>query len=260
MSAFAGFSILLRKELAEAWRTRRLPLVLLLFVVIGIISPLTGRYLKEILDAALGDQLPIPLPEPNAAAGIAQLVKNMGQLGAMAGIALAMGAVASEIDRGTAALVLAQPVGRGAFLAAKAAAVGLSLALAVGVTTAIAAVYTAILFAPLEVLDWVAFGLLQWLALAAWAALALLASSAVSSVTAAAGASFAAWIGVSLLAVVPTLDRVLPTSLAGISMAVAEGIRTGDGVMYLGSAVAGSLALIAASLVGAWLILRRRAL
>jgi hypothetical protein len=51
-----GFGILLRKELTESWRTRRLPVVAVLFVVVGIISPLTARYLNEILGAALGDQ------------------------------------------------------------------------------------------------------------------------------------------------------------------------------------------------------------
>ena len=51
-----------RKELAEAWQTRRLPVVAGLFVVIGMISPLTARYLREIMQAALGDQLTIPMP------------------------------------------------------------------------------------------------------------------------------------------------------------------------------------------------------
>ena len=32
----SGFGVLLRKELAEAWRTRRLPVVAVLFIVVGI--------------------------------------------------------------------------------------------------------------------------------------------------------------------------------------------------------------------------------
>ena len=114
-----GFRVLLRKELAEAWQTRRLPVVAGLFAVIGMLSPLTARYLPEILQAALGDQLPVALPTPTAVDAVEQLQKNLAQLGALAAIALAMGSVSGELDRGTAALVLAQPVTRPAFLAAK---------------------------------------------------------------------------------------------------------------------------------------------
>ena len=123
----SGFGVLLRKELAEAWRTRRLPVVALLFVAVGIVSPLTARYLNEILGAALGGDLSIPLPEPSAATALEQLQKNLGQLGALAAIALAMGSVSGELDRGTAALVLAQPVTRPAFLAAKLAGIAIVL-------------------------------------------------------------------------------------------------------------------------------------
>ncbi len=49
----SGFGVLVMKELLEAWRTRRLP---------AIASPLTARYLPEILKAALGSQLTIPIP------------------------------------------------------------------------------------------------------------------------------------------------------------------------------------------------------
>ena len=87
----SGFCVLLRKELLEAWRTRRLPVVALLFLVVGIVSPLTARYLNEILKAALGDQLPRHPPARRPPMALEQLQKNLGQLGALAAIALAMG-------------------------------------------------------------------------------------------------------------------------------------------------------------------------
>ena len=80
-----GFTVLLRKELAEAWRTRRLPVVAGLFVVIGMISPLTARYLREILQAALGDQLTIPIPAPTAIMAVEQLQKNLAPAGRAGG-------------------------------------------------------------------------------------------------------------------------------------------------------------------------------
>ena len=79
-----------------------------------------------------------------------QLQKNLGQLGALAAIALAMGSVSGELDRGTAALVLAQPATRPAFLLAKLAAIAVVLGgRAPLVAVGVAWIYTAILFEPL---------------------------------------------------------------------------------------------------------------
>ncbi len=182
-----GFAVLLRKELAEAWQTRRLPVVAGLFIVIGMISPLTARYLREIMQAALGDQLTIPIPAPTAVMAVEQLQKNLAQLGALAAIALAMGSVAGELDRGTAALVLAQPVTRAAFISAKLAALAIVLGISVGLAAISAWIYTGVLFEPPPIGGWLAMTALSWLALCAWAAITFLASAATGSTTLAAG-------------------------------------------------------------------------
>ncbi len=218
-----GFGILLRKELLEAWRTRRLPVVAVLFLVVGIISPLTARYLNEILTVAMGEQLPIALPDPTAATALEQLQKNMGQLGSLAAIALAMGSVSGELDRGTAAMILAQPVGRPAFLAAKLLAIAAVLGAATLVASGVAWIYTAILFEPLPAGGWLAMTALSWLALTCWAALTFLASAATGSTMAAAGIGFVALIGMSLLAIAPAIDRFLPTGLAAPAIALGAG-------------------------------------
>jgi ABC-2 type transport system permease protein len=256
----SGFSVLLRKELLEAWRTRRLPIVALLFLIVGIISPLTARYLNEILKAALGDQLPAILPEPSAMMALEQLQKNLGQLGALAAIALAMGSVSGELDRGTAALILAQPATRPAFLLAKLTGIALVLAACTGVGVGVAWVYTAILFEPLPIGGWVVMALLAWLALLAWAALTFLASTATGSTTAAAGIGFVALIGLSILAVVPALDHVLPTGLTLPSILIASGETAAVKGGELATAVLGTLVLIAACAAGAVASFGRREL
>lgn len=257
----SGFGVLLVKELREAWRTRRLPLVAILFVLVGLISPLTAKFLPDILKAALGDQLTgVPLPLATAASGIEQLQKNLGQLGALAAIALAMGAVSGELDRGTAALVLAQPVGRPAFLAAKLAAIGTVLAISTGLAVAVAWVYTAILFEPMPVAGWIALAALDWLYLSSWAALTLLASTSTGSTTAAAGLGFVALIGVSIASVVPLLERLLPPGLVGPAYLLAAGFGGDVEFAKLATAIAGTVVLIAAASIGATVSFRRREL
>jgi len=254
-----GFAVILRKELAEAWQTRRLPVVAGLFIVIGMVSPLTARYLREIMQAALGDQLTIPIPAPTAVMAVEQLQKNLAQLGALAAIALAMGSVAGELDRGTAALVLAQPVTRAAFISAKLAALAIVLGISVGLAAISAWVYTGVLFDPLPVGGWLAMAVLSWLALCAWAAVTFLASAATGSTTVAAGLGFVALVVISLGAIVPALDRLLPTGLTTPATLLASG-EAGLDAGALATAVAGTAVLIAACLGGAILAFRRREL
>lgn len=256
----SGFGVLLRKELREAWRTRRLPAIALLFVVVGMLSPLTARYLNEIIGMVVTEQLPVVLPEPSPAMAVDQLLKNLGQFGALAAIALAMGSVSGELDRGTAALVLAQPATRPAFLLAKLAGIAIVLGVCTLLAVAVAWAYTAILFEPLSVGGWVVLAVLAWLALVAWASLTFLASAATGSTMAAAGVGFVALIALSILAVVPALDRVLPTGLTVPSILIASG--QGDAVNggELATAVAGTLVLVAACAGGALASFRRREL
>lgn len=242
-----GFGLLLAKELREAWRTRRLPIVALMFVAVGIISPLTAKYLADILKLAVGDQIPVPIPPADAATAIGQLQKNLGQLGALAAIALAMGSVAGELDRGTAALVLAQPVARPAFLLAKLAGIGIVLGVSTLLAVGVAWAYTVVLFEPVPFLGWVAMAVLSWLALFAWAAITLLASTATGSTTAAAGIGFVALVVISLLAVVPTLDHLLPTGLATPAALLALGKGDAIDASQLASAILGTVAIVAGS-------------
>ena len=108
----AGLRPFLRKELLEQWRTLRLPVVSVVFLLVGLSSPLLARFTPELLKAVAGDQFQIQLPTPTAADAVAQLAKNLGQFGALIAVLLAMGAVATEKERGTAAMVLSKPVRR----------------------------------------------------------------------------------------------------------------------------------------------------
>ncbi len=230
----SGLSVLLRKELLESWRTMRLPIVGGLFLLVGLTSPLLAKYLPEIVKAAAGDQIPtIPIPTPVPADAVDQLWKNLAQFGAFAAIVLAMGSVATERDRGTAAFVLSKTVTRGTFLGAKVAGLGLVLALCVVLAVAVGWVYTAILFEPLPIGGWIALAVLAWLGLAAWAAVTFLASTVTGSTAAAAGVGFGALLVLSLVAAIPNVGQFLPGGLAGPAIALAAGapVAFGDAVI-----------------------------
>jgi ABC-2 type transport system permease protein len=244
--------VLLRKELLESWRTLRLPVVAGLFLLVGLSSPLLARFLPEIITAAAGDQLPaIPIPTPVPADAADQLWKNLAQFGALAAIVLAMGSVATERDRGTAAFILSKGVSRGRFIGAKVAGLGLVLATCVALAVAAGWFYTAVLFEPLPVLGWVALAILAWLSLSAWAAITFLASTVTGSAAAAAGVGFVGLLVLSIASAVPGVGRYLPGGLAGPAVAMAAGVPVDPGDV-LTPAIATVLLIAAAVGLAAW--------
>ncbi len=252
----AGAWVLLRKELLEQWRTLRLPLVAIVFVLIGLSSPVLARFTPEILKAVGGNLIPIVVPTPTAADAVDQLAKNLTQLGAFVAILLAAGIVASEVDRGTAAFILVRPVGRAGFLLAKLAAIGVTLAVATSLAVAGAWFYTLVLFEPLPVPGTIAAGVLDWLFLMAWAAITFLGSTLTRSALAAAGLGIVALIGVGLLSIVPALSTWLPVGLIGVARSLALGIPAPD----VWQPIAGTLIFIGACVGIAWLSFRRQEL
>jgi ABC-2 type transport system permease protein len=255
----AGLGILLRKELLESWRTYRLAVIGVLFLFVGLSSPLLAKFLPEILKAAGGDQFGgLSVPTPTAADAVDQLWKNLAQFGAFAAIILAMGAVSTEKDRGTAAFVLSKTATRGAFLGAKVAAIAAVLGLATVLAIVVGWIYTAILFEPPSVLSWIAMGLLAWLGLGAWAAITFLGSTVTGSTAAAAGIGFMAWLVLSIVSAVPTIGAYTPGGLAAPALALATGgaVATDDVLIP----VVSTIILIALCLAAAAWSFRRQEL
>jgi len=218
-----GLGTLLRKELLESWRTLRLPLVVVVFLLIGFGSPLLARFTPELIKALGGSGLQIQLPPPTTADSVDQLEKNLGQFGILVAILLAMGSVASEKERGTAALLLTSPASRSAFLVAKLVALALVLGVATVAGAAAAWFYTAVLFEPLAVGPFAVATVLLWLQLVVFMALTFLGSTLTRSALAAAGLGFALLIVVGILGALPTIGKLLPSALASTARAVALG-------------------------------------
>jgi ABC-2 type transport system permease protein len=250
----SGLAVLVRKELLEARRTLRLPIVAGLFAIVGIGSPLIARYTPEIVEALAGD-MGIPIPTPSATDAVDQLLKNLAQFGGLAAILLAMGSVATEKERGTAALILTKPVERATFLGAKLVTLALTLALASALATAGGWLYTAILFEPPSAVGFAALGALAWLSLVAYAAVTFLASTLTRSAPAAAAVGFGALVGLGIVSAFPTVGQYVPPGLN----APARALALGEGADPLVPIVA-TVVLIAACAVLAWWSFRRQEL
>jgi len=112
-----GARVFFRKELAEIFKTAKIYIIPLLFLLFGFASPVLTKLLPDIL-AGLGE-LEIVLPEMSWEDAFDQFFKNLNQIGIIAVILVFMGTVAEEKHRGTAVMILSKPVSRVAFVLAK---------------------------------------------------------------------------------------------------------------------------------------------
>ncbi len=247
---------MLGKEVREQVRTMRLVVVVAVFALFGLLSPVVARYTREIVEAVGGGQFGGMIPEPTVADAVIQLTKNVGQFGVVIAILVTMGAVAAEKERGTAAFILTKPVTRAAFVVAKVVAIGTLLALALAASGALAWVYTAILFEPLPVAGFAGAVALLWLSLAVFAAITFLASVVAPSGIVAGGIGFGAFVLAGILSALPGVGAYLPTSLWGAADLLAVGIVPDP---LLGP-VLFNVALIAAAIGLAAAIFRRQEL
>lgn len=257
-----GFTVLLGKELREQLRTYRLPVVTIVFLLFGILSPVLARYTKELI-GALGSQatggIQIVVPPPSVADAVDQLLKNLSQFGILIAILLAMGTVASEKERGTAGLILTKPASRLSFLLAKLIAIGATLAVAVGVGCAIGYVYILLLFegASLPPGGYAEMAFLLWLAIFAYAAPTFLGSTLTRSAAAGAGIGFVALIVTGIIGALPTIGKYMPLTLTTPAAKLAAG--ESPGVDLAGPLVA-TLLFVAVPFALAWLSFRRQEL
>lgn len=165
----SGFGALLRKELRETLKTWRTWVLGGVLVFSGISSPAMAAALPYILEWSerQGSGISISVPEPTARDACVQFVSNLQQLVLLTVIVTAAGLVSSELRSGSAALTLAKPISRAAFVVGKLSAYLLHLLTATALGTALCVGATAILFGAAPLGD-----LLQ--AVALWLAYALL--------------------------------------------------------------------------------------
>ena len=251
-----GLGTMLRKELLEQWRTRRVLVVAAVFTALGIGSPLLARYTPELVKMLAGDQFQIVVPPPTAADAVDQFLKNLGQAGVLTAILLAMGSVAVEKERGTAALLLTKPVSRAAFLLAKLLAIGSTLLIGLLLAAIGGYAYTAILFEALPVAGWSAMAGTLLLAMVAYASLTFLGSALSRTSLAAAAIGIGAMIVLALVSALPGIGPFTPGGLGAPGAALALGKDPGG---VIGPVIA-NLAGVAAVFAVAWLAFRRQEL
>jgi len=244
---FKVFWFSCRKEFQFQWRTKRVLIVVAIFLVFGMLSPVIAKFTPELISsleetAAFADLI----PEPSVIDSINQYVSNLTQFGFILVILLGMNAVAGEKEKGTAAMVLSKPIPRWSFILSKYIAQGTVYLLAISLAGLAAYYYTSYLFDGLQFSGFALANFLLFLWLMVFAAVSLLGSSIGKTTAAAAGIALLGGIILLLSSAIPRYGALFTSGL--ISWATASSMNI-EGVAS-GGALAMALGLILLMLVG----------
>ncbi len=137
------FLVLVRKELMEQARTYKAAIMLSVFAMFGMLSPLLAKIMPDVLASA---GLAISLPEPSWLDAYAQLFKNTTQMGLIVMLLVFSGTVSLEVSKGTLINVLSKGVSRGTVIIAKYVAALLLWTASYFASLSLCRVYTGYLF------------------------------------------------------------------------------------------------------------------
>lgn len=111
--------VLLKKEVKEYIRKHKILIILSVFILIGIISPLGTKYLGAILQQLLPSGYEIKFRSPSEIEAYFQFFKNISQLGLIIFIFATVGIMSDEFEKKTIINILSKGINRGAVILSK---------------------------------------------------------------------------------------------------------------------------------------------
>ena len=90
-----------KKEVLENLRTHKVLILMIVFLLFGMMSPLTAKLMPEIFKSLALDGIVITIPEPTALDAYAQFFKNTSQMGLLVVLLVFGGMLSNEITKGT---------------------------------------------------------------------------------------------------------------------------------------------------------------
>lgn len=109
MSMYTAF---LKKELMESSRTHKLLILLIVFLLFGIMSPVTAKILPDIMSSVMPEGMSITLPTPSALDSWGQFFKNVSQMGLIVVLLVFGGIMSGEFSKGTLVNMLTKGLSR----------------------------------------------------------------------------------------------------------------------------------------------------
>lgn len=114
-----GFLAFTKKEFMEQMRTYRLLIMLSVFFLFGMMSPLLAKLLPEMMSGMEMQGITLIIPEATAMDAYSQFFKNLSQMGIIVIILVFGGIISNELTRGTLINILSKGLPRHSVILAK---------------------------------------------------------------------------------------------------------------------------------------------
>lgn len=116
MKAYLAFT---KKEFLENLRTYKILIMFMVFLILGMLGPLTAKLTPKLLESLMAEGIQIIIGEPTAFDSWAQFFKNVSQMGFIVLIILFSGMMANEFNRGTFINILTKGMPRSTVILSK---------------------------------------------------------------------------------------------------------------------------------------------
>lgn len=233
-----------RIEWLRLVRTRRLLVLVAVFVFFGFAGPLSARYLADIIGrAGNSDQIQIIVAAPVPADGIDGFISNGLSVGAIVSVVIAASACAIDANTALAIFYRTRVGSYGKLLLPRLIATIIAVVAAFLVGLAVAWYETAVLIGAPSVRPMLASALLGSVYLAFAVAMAAAAGAVARTTLGTVGLALAVVLLLPILGQLPGVGDWLPTSLANAPTALMRGGNLGDHLRALTTAIALSIGL-----------------
>jgi ABC-2 type transport system permease protein len=185
---------LLRKDLMEQWRTKKILILLIVFLFVAISSPIIAKLTPDLLKSISVPGLTINLPPPTYSDSIDQFIKNISQIALLVLVFVVAGAVSDEKNRKTLEILLTKPVSRMMFILSKFKSYFLSISVIFAACSAIFYLYTVSTFATFNAFNFAIMAGNVLLYILMIVSITILASTFVKNSIAAGGIGFVSYI------------------------------------------------------------------
>lgn len=115
------WTVLYQKEITEMVRNYKILWIPIVFILLGVMQPVSSYYMPEILDTfgGLPEGTILEMPTPTGAEVLMNVLSNYGMLGVLILVLSAMGIVSEERQSGVAAMVMIKPVSYSSYILSK---------------------------------------------------------------------------------------------------------------------------------------------
>jgi len=221
------FKAALKKEWKEAIRRYRLLVIIGVFLIIGILSPVSAKMLPKMMEImasqskAQGFEFTYT-KEPTVNDAIFQYNKNLGLLPILIAI-MGMGLVAEEKIKGTAETILTKPITRTSLLLAKFNVfLGLAI-LGLIVGGVVCLFYTRILLGNVNIPSFLFFNFLLLFYFIPFMAIILFLSVVIKSMAGTAAAGIGVYFSLMFMGSMPYIGKFSPQGLYSVTSTMAMG-------------------------------------